>query len=85
MDESRVTWRRSNRSHVGGNDCVEVAATWRKSSRSLGNNEQCVEVASVYETVLIRDSKDVGGPRHTMTPAAFRELVSRIKSGGLDL
>ncbi|GAA1814102.1 DUF397 domain-containing protein [Actinomadura chokoriensis] len=63
----------------------ESRVTWRKSSRSLGNNEQCVEVASVSETVLIRDSKDGDGPRHIMTPAAFRELIGRIKSGGLNL
>lgn len=59
--------------------------TWRKSSRSLGNNEQCVEVARVAEAVLIRDSKDATGLRHVITPAAFRDLAGRIKSGGLGL
>ncbi|QKW40417.1 DUF397 domain-containing protein [Actinomadura sp. NAK00032] len=85
MELSRTNWRKSSKSSAGGQECVEVAAAWRKSTRSLGNNEQCVEVASASETVLIRDSKDVGGPMHMVTPTAFRELVSRIKSGGLDL
>lgn len=57
---------------------------WRKSSRSLGDNEECVEVAGVAEAVLIRDSKDVVGPMHKVTPMAFRDLISRIKRGGLD-
>ncbi|MFG2013763.1 DUF397 domain-containing protein [Actinomadura geliboluensis] len=58
---------------------------WRKSSKSSGGGQECVEVASATETVLIRDSKDVGGPMHLVTPAAFRDLIGRIKSGGLDL
>jgi hypothetical protein len=58
---------------------------WRKSSRSSGGGQECVEVAEAAEAVLIRDSKDAVGPLHVITSAAFRDLVGRIKSGGLDL
>ncbi|MEU5992539.1 DUF397 domain-containing protein [Spirillospora sp. NPDC047418] len=65
MHVSQASWRKSSRSHVGGNDCVEVGGA--------------------SDGVLIRDSKDAVGPLHKLTPAAFGELVSRIKSGRLDL
>lgn len=85
MDVSQAIWRKGSGSQVGGNECVEVAPLWRKSSRSLGNNEQCVEVSSNAEGVLIRDSKDVPGPMHAISSAAFRELANQIKDGRLDL
>lgn len=65
MNRSTVRWRKSSRSQVGGNECVEVAGT--------------------SEAVLIRDSKDAAGPAHRVTPKAFGELISQIKSGGLGL
>ena len=85
MNVAQAAWRKSSHSQVGGEECVEVAATWRKSSKSQVGGNECVEVAGTPDAVLIRDSKDTVGPRHIVTPEAFRDLVSRIKSGVLDL
>jgi hypothetical protein len=85
MDLSRMIWLKSSSSSGGGQNCIEVAATWRRSSRSSAGGQNCVEVAGIRQAVLIRDSKDSTGPRHVVTPEAFRDLVGRIKSGGLDL
>jgi hypothetical protein len=54
--------------------------TWRKSRRSSSGN--CVEVADNGESVLIRDSKDPGGPVLTFEAAAFRDFVQRLKRAG---
>ncbi|WP_245666517.1 DUF397 domain-containing protein [Actinomadura latina] len=64
---------------------MEATVSWRKSSKSQVGGNECVEVAGTPDAVLIRDSKDTVGPRHMVTPEAFRYLVNRIKSGGLDL
>jgi hypothetical protein len=61
------------------------AAIWRKSTRSQGGGENCVEVAAIARAVAIRDSKDPYGPVYVMRSDAFRALVGRIKTGGLDL
>ncbi|MFD0686968.1 DUF397 domain-containing protein [Actinomadura fibrosa] len=58
---------------------------WRKSSRSSGGGQNCVEVANGTGVVLVRDSKDPGGPLQVMSAAGFGELVGRIKRGALDL
>ena len=60
------------------------SAQWRKSSFSAGGSDNCVEVAAVPGTVAIRDSKDPHGPVHLIPPAAFRDLISRIKRGDFD-
>ncbi|WUR54174.1 DUF397 domain-containing protein [Actinomadura citrea] len=52
---------------------------WRKSSYSGGSGGECVEIASVPGLVLLRDSKDSGGPVLGLTPAAARELMSRLR------
>jgi hypothetical protein len=41
-----MSWRKSTRSGINGDACVQVA-TWRKSARSSGNGGNCVEVACV--------------------------------------
>jgi hypothetical protein len=60
-------------------------APWHKSSYSGGGGQNCVEVAVLPSSVAIRDSKDPSGPAHVVSPEAFRDLVSRIKRGDLDL
>lgn len=55
---------------------------WRKSVRSKDGD--CVEVACLPEVVCMRDSKDPGGPMLRVTPAAWRDLVDRIRAGELD-
>jgi len=57
-EPDRFVWRKSSYSG-NGSACVEVA--WRKSSYSVGNGG-CVEVASASGGVLVRDSKNPGGP-----------------------
>lgn len=70
-----VAWRKSSFS-AGNGDCVEVA--WQKSSHSAGNGAcvevgwrtssfsagsgNCVEVGSAPPALLVRDSKNPGGP-----------------------
>jgi uncharacterized protein DUF397 len=59
-------------------------ASWRKSSFSSGGGNACVEVAALPGTVAIRDSKDPHGPVHMLHPAAFSNLIGRIKRGEFD-
>lgn len=52
---------------------------WRKSSYSNPDGAACVEVASTSETIHVRDSKHIRGPRLTFTPqqwAAFLPYAS---------
>lgn len=60
-------------------------AQWRKSSHSGGSSGQCVEVADVPELVGIRDSKNPNAGHLAVPRSAFASLVSRVKSGALDL
>jgi Domain of unknown function (DUF397) len=60
------------------------SAHWRKSSYSSGGGNQCVEVATLPGAVAVRDSKDPHGPMHLLGPAAFRDLIRRIKRGDFD-
>jgi len=60
------------------------SASWRKSSFSSGGGNACVEIATLPGTVAIRDSKDPDGPVHLLRPAAFRDLITRIKRGDFD-
>jgi hypothetical protein len=57
------------------------SASWRTSSYSSGGGNQCVEVAALTAAVAVRDSKDPGGPVHLFHPAAFHDLLARIKRG----
>lgn len=55
---------------------------WRKSSYSQGNGGACIEVAdSLPEVVAIRDSKDPGGARLSVQPAAWIAFTDEIKNG----
>jgi hypothetical protein len=53
--------------------------TWVKSSYS-GSEANCVEVAARYR-VLVRDTKDRGGPVLRFAPAAWRRFAVRVKTG----
>ncbi|MEU6367086.1 DUF397 domain-containing protein [Streptomyces sp. NPDC046931] len=50
--------------------------TWFKSSHSSGGDGDCVEVALTPLTVHVRDSKNIQGPRLTLTPAAWTDFLS---------
>jgi hypothetical protein len=60
-------------------------ANWRKSSRSSGGGQGCVEVAVTAGLVAIRDSKNPDGPVHVVSSDSFRDLISRIKRGDLNI
>ncbi|MFF7298725.1 DUF397 domain-containing protein [Streptomyces sp. NPDC008265] len=48
---------------------------WRKSSYSGAEGGECVEVAAAAGAVLVRDSKELGGPVLTVGPAAWAGFV----------
>ncbi|PZT68652.1 DUF397 domain-containing protein [Streptomyces sp. SW4] len=49
---------------------------WSKSSYSSGaETDSCVEIATDPETVHVRDSKHVDGPRLAFGPAAWADFV----------
>ncbi|MFD3627621.1 MULTISPECIES: DUF397 domain-containing protein [unclassified Streptomyces] len=56
-----------------------AALEWFKSSYSTNDGPECVEVATTPETIHVRDSKHIHGPRLTFAPhqwAAFLPYVS---------
>ncbi|WP_243717202.1 DUF397 domain-containing protein [Actinomadura sp. KC345] len=53
--------------------------TWRKSRRSNDQGGECVELAALTAGVGVRDSKDPGGPKLHLDPAAFRALLTDLK------
>ncbi|MGH3729213.1 MAG: DUF397 domain-containing protein [Micromonosporaceae bacterium] len=63
---------------------------WRKSSRSGTNGGSCVEVATLPDRILVRDSKDPGGPVLTFTLPEWRAFLggaddhSGVKGGEFD-
>jgi hypothetical protein len=69
-----IVWHTSSYSLESGN-CVEVG--WRTSSYSYDSGA-CVEVAPAPEGVLVRDSKDHGGPALTVPAAAWRAFLTTI-------
>ncbi|MEU7473880.1 DUF397 domain-containing protein [Streptomyces sp. NPDC044984] len=55
------------------------ALKWFKSSYSTNDGPECVEVALAPETIHVRDSKRIHGPRLTFAPhqwAAFLPYAS---------
>ncbi|MEU9675503.1 DUF397 domain-containing protein [Streptomyces parvus] len=50
---------------------------WFKSSYSDSSNpNDCVEVATAPDTVHVRDSKNLHGPRLALTPAVWAGFVA---------
>jgi hypothetical protein len=52
---------------------------WRTASYSSNGGGNCIEVGSHDDHVLVRDSQDRSGPVLRLSPAAWRELVARVK------
>ena len=69
-----TVWRTSSYSSNGA-ACVEVG--WRTSSYSHGA-AACVEVAPAPDGVLVRDSKDRGGPALTVPTTAWRAFLTTV-------
>ncbi|MFC5746932.1 DUF397 domain-containing protein [Actinomadura rugatobispora] len=57
---------------------------WRKSTHNQEEiNTECVEVsANTTNATLIRDSKDPGGARLSLTRSEFANLIGTLKAGG---
>ncbi|MEV5570335.1 DUF397 domain-containing protein [Spirillospora sp. NPDC052269] len=54
---------------------------WRKASRSTSEGGACVELARLSPTTVgIRDSRDVAGPRLTLSPSVARRLAGAIRA-----
>jgi hypothetical protein len=53
---------------------------WIRSSYSTGGDASCVECAGGGAAVLIRDSKDRGGHRLEVPPAAWRAFLDFVAS-----
>lgn len=66
--EARTAWRTS--SHSNATNCVQAGSGWRKSSRSAYNGD-CVETATRRPVVLVRDSKNPGGPVVAVSAAGW--------------
>jgi hypothetical protein len=76
---SRARWRTSSYSGSNGN-CAEVAVAWHTSSHN-GTDSNCVEVAEDSGArVLVRDTKDRGGPVLAFRPSAWREFAGQVRS-----
>ncbi|TDD68856.1 DUF397 domain-containing protein [Actinomadura darangshiensis] len=52
---------------------------WRKSERSGDQGDACVELAHVPNGVGVRDSKNPAAGHLTLTPHAFRTLLTNLK------
>jgi Domain of unknown function (DUF397) len=58
---------------------------WKKSTRS-GSTGNCVEVArNLPGVVAVRDSKDPGGPKLTLSSGAWHAFVAAIQAGRFSL
>ncbi|MFI6528666.1 DUF397 domain-containing protein [Streptomyces uncialis] len=60
----------------------DVELMWFKSSYSNSSEgDTCVEVADVLGAVLVRDSKNVSGPRLGFAPTTWADFVSYTAEG----
>lgn len=55
-------------------------AIWRTSSYSGNNGGACIEVTDAPGTVLVRDTKDRGGPVLTFDVEAWRRFAAKVKT-----
>lgn len=75
-----LSWIKSSySSNEPDSSCVEVA--WRKSSYSGSDNNDCVEVAAAQEIVLVRDSKNITGPRLGVAPSTWAAFLAHVSAG----
>jgi hypothetical protein len=53
--------------------------TWRKSNYSGNNGDACVETAAGPGAVLVRNSKDTGGPVLAFASGAWAAFAAQVK------
>jgi uncharacterized protein DUF397 len=58
------------------------APAWRTSSYSGSGGGQCVEAGAVRDAILVRDTKDRGGPVLAFGQQAWRAFAARVKAVG---
>ncbi|MBC6458390.1 DUF397 domain-containing protein [Actinomadura sp. HBU206391] len=59
--------------------------TWRKSTHSDASGNSCVEAARLPGAVGLKDGQNPEAGHLTVSAAAFGGLLTRIRSGELDL
>jgi len=64
---------------------MDAALVFSKSSFSGAANANCVEVGFVTAEVMLRDSKDPGGPVLHFTPDEWKAFLAGVKAGEFDL
>jgi Domain of unknown function (DUF397) len=73
-EPDRIVWHTSSYSY-GNGACVQVG--WHTSSYSWGNGN-CVQVAPAPDRVLVRDSKDPGGPALAVPGTAWHAFLATL-------
>lgn len=58
-------------------------AEWRKARRSMGNGD-CVETATAGREVVVRDSKDPGGPVLAYSAESWLAFTRKARLGHFD-
>ncbi|MBP2181933.1 DUF397 domain-containing protein [Amycolatopsis magusensis] len=69
---------------MGNPRVVEVDSSglrWIKSSASGSDPDKCVEIAFDDQVVLVRDSKDRGGPRLNFSDAGWVAFLTSVRKG----
>jgi hypothetical protein len=61
---------------------MDMNLQWRKASYSSGNGGNCTEVAAVRDAVLVRDSKDPGGPVLGFGREAWEAFAASVRATG---
>jgi uncharacterized protein DUF397 len=59
---------------------MDMNLQWRKASYSSGNGGNCTEVATVRGAVLVRDSKDPGGPVLRFGREAWEAFAASVRA-----
>jgi hypothetical protein len=72
-------WIKAQRSYAGG-ACVEVA--WTHAAACASGD--CVQVAPCEGGVMVRDSKDPGGPVLSFTALEWTTFRDAVKAGEFD-
>ena len=54
---------------------------WHTSTHSAANG-CCVQATALDDRILVRDSKDPGGPRLSFTRPAWVAFLTEVKTGG---
>ncbi|MGH3739105.1 MAG: DUF397 domain-containing protein [Micromonosporaceae bacterium] len=63
----------------------ETGHAWRKSTHSSSDGGGCVEVSTSGDEILVRDSKDPGGPRLRFTRTEWAAFVAGVHDGEFNL